>query len=62
VDYRHALRVVVSHCIYGVDKNPMAVQLAKIALWLEAYSPDRPTVFNWRTLVCGLGCGFPMRC
>lgn len=45
VDYRHALRDVVSRCIYGVDKNPMAIQLAKTALWLEAYSPDRPLNF-----------------
>ncbi|MCY1287644.1 hypothetical protein D9M70_366430 [compost metagenome] len=45
VDFRHALRDVVSHCIFGVDKNPMAIQLAKTALWLEAYSPDRPLSF-----------------
>ncbi len=45
VDYRHALRDVVSHCIFGIDKNPMAIQLAKTALWLEAYSPDRPLSF-----------------
>lgn len=45
IDYRHALRDVVSRCIYGVDKNPMAIQLAKTALWLEAYSPDRPLSF-----------------
>lgn len=44
-DYRHALRDVVSNCIFGVDKNPMAVQLAKTALWLEAFSPDRPLSF-----------------
>ena len=44
-DYRHALRDVVSRCIFGVDKNPMAIQLAKTALWLEAYSPDRPLSF-----------------
>ncbi|WP_154048396.1 Eco57I restriction-modification methylase domain-containing protein [Thiomonas intermedia] len=44
-DFRHALRDVVSHCLYGVDKNPMAIQLAKTALWLEAYSPDRPLSF-----------------
>lgn len=43
--YRHALRDVVSHCIYGVDKNPMAIALAKTALWLEAYTPDRPLTF-----------------
>lgn len=44
-DYRHALRDVVSHCIYGVDKNPMAIALAKTALWLEAYTPDKPLTF-----------------
>ncbi len=44
-DYRHALRDVVGRCLYGVDKNPMAIQLAKTALWLEAYSPDRPLTF-----------------
>lgn len=44
-DYRHALRDVVGRCIFGVDKNPMAIQLAKTALWLEAYSPDRPLSF-----------------
>ncbi len=44
-DYRHALRDVVGHCIYGVDKNPMAIELAKTALWLEAYTPDRPLTF-----------------
>lgn len=43
--YRHALRDVVSHCIYGVDKNPMAIALAKTALWLEAYTPDKPLTF-----------------
>jgi len=45
VDYRHALRDVVGHCIYGVDKNPMAIALAKTALWLEAYTPDLPLTF-----------------
>lgn len=52
-DYRHALRDVVAHCIYGVDKNPMAVELAKTALWLEAYTPDRPLTFLDHHLRCG---------
>lgn len=52
-DYRHALRDVVSHCIYGVDKNPMAIALAKTALWLEAYTPDRPMTFLDAHLRCG---------
>lgn len=52
-DYRHALRDVVSRCIYGVDKNPMAIALAKTALWLEAYTPDRPLTFLDAHLRCG---------
>lgn len=45
LDIRHARRDVVSRCIFGVDKNPMAIQLAKTALWLEAYTPDLPLSF-----------------
>lgn len=52
-DFRHALRDVVAHCIYGVDKNQMAVELARIALWLEAYTPDRPLTFLDAHLRCG---------
>ena len=32
---REAIRDVVTHCIYGVDKNPLAVELCRVALWLE---------------------------
>ncbi|MDP2183269.1 MAG: N-6 DNA methylase [Actinomycetota bacterium] len=42
---RHALRDVVSRCIYGVDINPMAVELAKVGLWLEAIEPGKPLTF-----------------
>ena len=52
-DYRHALREVVAHCVYGVDKNPMAIELARTALWLEAYTPDRPLTFLEHHLRCG---------
>ena len=52
-DYRHALRDVVGHCIFGVDKNPMAIALAKTALWLEAYTPDLPLSFLDHHLQCG---------
>ena len=52
-DYRRALRDVVAHCIYGVDKNPMAVELARTALWLEAYTPERPLTFLDAHLRCG---------
>lgn len=52
-DFRHALRDVVAHCIYGVDKNRMAVELARTALWLEAYTPDLPLTFLDAHLRCG---------
>lgn len=42
---QHALRDVVGRCIYGVDINPMAVELCKINLWLEALEPGRPLSF-----------------
>lgn len=44
-DYRHALRQVVGHCIYGVDLNPMAVELCKVSLWMEAVDPGLPLTF-----------------
>jgi hypothetical protein len=42
---RAALRDVVGHCIYGVDVNPMAVELCKVSLWMEALEPGRPLTF-----------------
>ncbi|WP_318808424.1 DNA methyltransferase [Streptomyces scabiei] len=42
---RHALHDVVARCIYGVDLNPMAVELAKVSLWLEALEPGKPLRF-----------------
>ncbi|MEY9956699.1 DNA methyltransferase [Streptacidiphilus sp. MAP5-52] len=42
---RTALREVVARCIYGVDLNPMAVELAKVSLWLEALEPGKPLGF-----------------
>lgn len=44
-DYRHALRQVVGRCIFGVDLNPMAVELCKVSLWLEAVEPGLPLTF-----------------
>jgi hypothetical protein len=44
-DYRHALRQVIGRCIYGVDLNPMAVELCKVALWMEAVEPGLPLTF-----------------
>ena len=48
-----ALREVISHCVYGVDKNPMAVELARIALWLEAMQPGKPLAFLDHHLIHG---------
>ncbi|MFK0249510.1 Eco57I restriction-modification methylase domain-containing protein [Amycolatopsis azurea] len=42
---RHALHEVIARCIYGVDLNPMAVELAKVSLWLEALDPGKPLSF-----------------
>lgn len=50
---RHALREVVGHCIYGVDLNPMAVELCKIALWMEGLEPGKPLSFLDAHIRCG---------
>lgn len=44
-EYRSALRQVVAQCIFGVDLNPMAVELCKVSLWLEAVDPGLPLTF-----------------
>jgi len=44
-DYRQALRDVVRSCIYAVDKNPLAVDLCKVALWIEGYNAGMPLSF-----------------
>ncbi|WP_339616057.1 N-6 DNA methylase [uncultured Gilvimarinus sp.] len=51
--YRHALRDVVRHCIYGVDLNPMAVELCKTGLWLESIEPGKPLSFLDAHVQCG---------
>jgi hypothetical protein len=43
--YRHALRQVVARCIYGVDLNPMALELCRVSLWMEAVEPGLPLSF-----------------
>jgi hypothetical protein len=43
--YRAALREVIHHCIYGVDINPQAIELARMALWLEGYEEGCPLSF-----------------
>lgn len=54
LDDRHIIhRVVLKHCIYGVDKNEMAVELAKVALWLRTFTVGAPLSFLDHHLRCG---------
>jgi hypothetical protein len=50
---RTALRDVIGHCLYGVDVNPMAVELCKVNLWMEALEPGRPLSFLEHHIQCG---------
>ncbi len=50
---RHALRDVIARCIYAVDINPMAIELCKVSLWLEALEPGRPLSFLDAHVKCG---------
>jgi hypothetical protein len=50
---RKAMRDVVSHCIYGVDLNPLAVELCKVALWIETIDPGKPLGFLDHHVKCG---------
>jgi hypothetical protein len=52
-EYRHALREVIGRCLFGVDLNPIAVELCKTALWLEAQEPGRPLGFLDAHIQCG---------
>lgn len=51
--FREAVRDVIRHCIYGVDINPLAVELCKVALWLEAHNPGEPLNFLDHRIKCG---------
>jgi len=49
----HTLREVIGHCIFGVDINPMSVELCKVGLWLEAVEPGKPLNFLDHHIKCG---------
>lgn len=51
--FRAAVRDVIRECIYGVDLNPLAVELCKVALWLEAHNPGEPLNFLDHHIKCG---------
>ena len=54
LDPRHIIRrTILKRCIYGVDKNPMAVELAKVALWLHTFTVGAPLSFLDHHLRCG---------
>ena len=48
-----ARRIVVDRCVFGVDINPMAVEMAKLSLWLATLQKDRPFTFLDHALKCG---------
>jgi very-short-patch-repair endonuclease len=50
---QEAKRDIISHCIYGVDINPMAVELCKVNLWMEALEPGKPLSFLDHRILAG---------
>jgi hypothetical protein len=52
-DQLHARRLVAQRCLYGVDKNPRAVDLAKLSLWLATLARDHEFTFLDHALKCG---------
>nr|WP_199194335.1 N-6 DNA methylase [Pleurocapsa sp. CCALA 161] len=48
-----AVRDVIQHCIYGVDLNPLAIDLCKVALWIEGHNKDHPLSFLDHRIKCG---------
>ncbi len=49
----YALRIVAQRCLYGVDKNPLAVEMAKLSLWLLTLAKDLPFEFLDHAIRCG---------
>ena len=57
-----ARRLVAQRCLYGVDKNPFAVNLAKLSLWLVTLSENQPFTFVDHALKCGDSLvGYPVK-
>ncbi len=49
----YALRIVAQRCLYGVDKNPLAVEMAKLSLWLLTLAKNMPFEFLDHSIRCG---------
>ena len=47
------MRLIAQHCLYGVDRNHMAVDLAKLSLWLTTLAKDHPFTFLDHAIRCG---------
>lgn len=54
-------RLVATHCLYGVDSNPLAIELAKLSLWLESHAGDMPLTFLDHRLLTGDSLTGPFR-
>lgn len=52
-EFHLAVRDVIAHCVYGVDVNPLAVDLCKLALWLEGHWTGKPLSFLDNRIKCG---------
>ena len=50
---RSALREVINRCVYGIDINPMAVEICKVSLWLESNTPGKALGFLDHHILCG---------
>jgi hypothetical protein len=51
--YRVAVRDAIRHCVYAVDKNPLAVDLCKVSLWIEGHNAGLPLSFLNHHVKCG---------
>lgn len=49
----HARRLVAQQCLYGVDKNPLATDLARLSMWLVTFAREHPFTFVDHALRCG---------
>ena len=49
----YARRIVAQRCLYGVDKNPLAAEMAKLSLWLLTLAKDKPFTFLDHAIRCG---------
>jgi hypothetical protein len=49
----YALRVIAQRCLYGVDKNPLAAEMAKLSLWLLTMAKGKPFTFVDHAVKCG---------